>query len=115
MTTRKKTATPPRPPVKTKTVRIIELFEYQRGTSHTAVVFGRGRTDIDPTRIVSTRTYRYYHSHYRLKPAGRISFSSLLRLRRATGRLFEAGRIEGYTWTCEYDETLNGHMRIKGE
>jgi hypothetical protein len=115
MNTNKQPSTPPQTPVRTKAVRGIDLFEYQRGTSHTAVVFGRVRTDEDPNRIVSTRTYRYYHSHYRLKPAGRISFSSLLRLRRATGRLFEAGRIEGYTWTCEYDETLNGHMRIKGE
>jgi hypothetical protein len=113
MPNRKKSFFTARPPVRTKAVRTIDLFEYQRGTPHTAVVFGRIRADADPDRTVSTRTYRHYHSHCRLKPSGRISFSSLLRLRRATGRLFEAGQVEGYTWTCEYDETLNGHMRIK--
>jgi hypothetical protein len=112
MPKRKKSFFQSKPPVRTKTIRTIDLFEYQRGTRHTAVVFGRARPD-DPDRIVSSRTYRYYHADHPFRPVRRISFSSLLRLRRATGRLFEAGRIEGYTWTCEYDETLNGHMRIK--
>lgn len=103
-------------PVKTLTVRSIDMFQYQRGTCHTAVVIGRGRTTppSGSVPITSSHAYRHYPAGYRHQPVRRISFSSLLRLRRALGRLFEAGRVEGYTWTCEYDETLNGHMRIKG-
>jgi len=41
MNTNKQPSTPPQTPVRTKAVRGIDLFEYQRGTSHTAVVFGR--------------------------------------------------------------------------
>jgi hypothetical protein len=105
-----KNQTTPKTGKKSKTVRTVDMYAYQKGTAHTAVVFGRAQ---EGAANLSNRSYRRYHTNYEPRPIRRISFSSLLRLRRALGHLFEQGKVEGYTWTCEYDETLNGHMRIK--